>query len=234
MRELDTGVVVGQDVVIAVLAAVGGKLCYRARLLRGHLDGAKLLQEQLVVVGAHHQKLVDEDVDGHWGVGLQRLRVVVSSVLLHGVSGLVATATRDAYRAAALEAVGGAFELRVRAGERGSRGVTPGRHGGSGSQLTCKPLVSCGDSRQALSCRCRAQRPAATARCRRLLPRQSQGTACCPPLPLPLGALGTLGVKRETVIVTLTLWAQLKPTEAARGSEDSWLLRVFWHTHHSH
>ena len=137
MRELDAGVVVGQDVVIAVLAAVGGKLCYRARLLRGHLDGAKLLQEQLVVVSAHHQQLVDEDVDGHWGVGLQRLCVVISSVLLHRVSGLVATATRDAYRAAALEAVGGTFELRVRTGERGSRESRPA---GTGDRVVSSPV----------------------------------------------------------------------------------------------
>ena len=132
--------VIGQDVVIAVLALVGWKLCYRARLLRGHLNGAKLLQEQLVVVGAHHQQLVDEDVDGYWGVGLQRLRVVVSSVLFHGVSGLVATATRDAYTAAALEAVGVAFELRVRAGERGSSMSRESRPAGTGDRVASSPV----------------------------------------------------------------------------------------------
>ena len=63
--------------------------------------------------------------------------MVVSSVLLHGVSGLVATATRDAYRTAALEAVGGAFELRVRAGERGSRESHPA---GTGDRVVSSPV----------------------------------------------------------------------------------------------
>ena len=65
MRELDARVVVREDVVVAVFGAVGRQLGHGAGLLWGHLDGAKLLQKQLVVVSPHHQQLVDEAIDGH-------------------------------------------------------------------------------------------------------------------------------------------------------------------------
>ena len=96
MRQLHAGVVVGEDVVVSVLAPVGGELCHRARLLGGHLDGPKLLQEELVVVGPHHQQLVDEASHRDGWVGLQGFRPVVLQVLRYRVHGLVATATGDA------------------------------------------------------------------------------------------------------------------------------------------
>lgn len=70
MGEFHSGVVVRKDVVVAILGTVGWQLCHRARLLRVHVNGSKLLQEQLVVVSTHHQQLVNEAIDGDWGVCL--------------------------------------------------------------------------------------------------------------------------------------------------------------------
>ena len=103
MRQLHAGVVVGEDVVVAVLAPVGGELSHRARLLGSHLDRPKLLQEELVVVGPHHQQFVDEARDGDGWVGLQGLRPVVLPILGYRVHGLVTTATREADRAVPLK-----------------------------------------------------------------------------------------------------------------------------------
>lgn len=114
MGQLHSRVVVGEDVVVAVLGAVGRQLCHRAWLLRGHLNGAKLLQEELVVVGAHHQQLVHKAIDGDGRVGLQSLSPVVGTVLLHRVSELVATTTRDPDRAGTLKAVGWSVQFVAR------------------------------------------------------------------------------------------------------------------------
>ena len=69
--QLHAGVVVGNDVVVAVLAPVGGLRGGVAREGLSHLNGAKLLKEQLIVVGPHHQQLVHEASDWHGRMALQ-------------------------------------------------------------------------------------------------------------------------------------------------------------------
>ena len=105
--------VVREDVVVAVSVSIAGQFGHGARLLGIHLNGAKLLQEELVVVGPHHQELVDKAVGGDRRMALQCLRAVVDAVLLHGVSEFVAAATGDAHRAAPLQAAGGCSSFLV-------------------------------------------------------------------------------------------------------------------------
>lgn len=69
--ELHTRVVVRQNVVVAVLCPVAGKVGSVSGELRGHVNGTKLLQEELVVIGAHHNQFVHKTIDWDWGVLLQ-------------------------------------------------------------------------------------------------------------------------------------------------------------------
>lgn len=61
--QLDTRVVIGQNIVIAVLLLVVRKLGGFARGLGLHGYGAKLLHEELVVIHTHHCQSVEEPFD---------------------------------------------------------------------------------------------------------------------------------------------------------------------------
>ena len=69
--QLHTIVVVGEDVVVTIPPLVGVAIGNLGTVLGGGADGAKLLQEQLIIVGAHHHQLVDEPNHRHRGVVLQ-------------------------------------------------------------------------------------------------------------------------------------------------------------------
>lgn len=69
--ELHTGVIIRQNIVVAVLCPVAGKVGSISGELWGHVNGAKLLQEELVVIGAHHNQLVHKTIDWDRGVLLQ-------------------------------------------------------------------------------------------------------------------------------------------------------------------
>ena len=68
--QLHSGVVVGKDIVVAVLAAGGWQSGSITGEGLGHLNGTKLLKKQLVVVGPHHQQLVHKAINWHGRMAL--------------------------------------------------------------------------------------------------------------------------------------------------------------------